>query len=362
MAQSGGGEKTEQPTDKRLRDARKKGQVAKSQDLTSAVMLIATVAVLALAGGWMGQTLLATMRAQILFAGNFRGELTSEAAINQLISAAQSIGVALLPLFGVLLVIACLVGYFQVGSVFAFEGVKPSLAKLNPADNFKNKFLKSRPYIELGKTILKIVLTVIVVGVVLWGARGDVIDLMRQSAATVVGFTAWLAVKIGTSVGLMFLAIAVGDFFLQRFLHLKELKMTKHEVKEEYKETEGNPLIKSARRYMHQQLLMQSAMQNVGQADVVVLNPTHLAVALRYDRGAMGAPVVIAKGADHMAAHIRRLAEDANVPMMRDVPLARALYELEIDDEVPEDLYEAVAGVLRWVYELAEERGEVVSA
>lgn len=362
MAQGGSGEKTEQPTDKRLRDARKKGQVAKSQDLTSAVMLIATVTVLAFAGGWMGKTLLATMRAQILFAGNFKGDLNPEAAINQLTVAAQSIGFALLPLFGVLLVVALLIGYFQVGSVFAFEGVKPSLAKLNPADNFKNKFLKSRPYIELGKTILKIVLTVVVVGVVVWGARGDVVDLMRQPAASVVGFAGWLAVKIGVSVGLMFLAIAVGDFFLQRFLHLKELKMTKHEVKEEYKETEGNPLIKSARRFMHQQLLMQSAMQSVAQADVVVLNPTHLAVALRYDREAMGAPTVIAKGADHMAAQIRRLAEDANVPMLRDVPLARALYELEIDEEVPEDLYEAVAGVLRFIYELAEERGEVVNA
>ena len=138
--------------------------------------------------------------------------------------------------------------------------------------------------------------------------------------------------------------------------------MTKHEVREEYKETEGNPLHKSLRRQMHREILLQSIMEAVRRANVVVVNPTHLAVALRYERGAMNAPVVVAKGAELAAARIRELAKESHVPVTRDVSLARALYELEVDEEVPEELYEAVAVVLRWVYQLAEERGEVERA
>lgn len=135
--------------------------------------------------------------------------------------------------------------------------------------------------------------------------------------------------------------------------------MTKQEVKDEWKESEGDPLFKSARRQMHRDILMQSMMAAVQRADVVVVNPTHIAVALRYDRGEMGAPVVLAKGAELIAAKMREIAQAADVPLMRDVPLARALYELEIDSEIPEEMFEAVAVVLRWVYSLAEERGEV---
>ena len=138
--------------------------------------------------------------------------------------------------------------------------------------------------------------------------------------------------------------------------------MTKQEVKEEYKETEGNPLHKSMRRQLHREILMQNMLAAVKQSSVVVVNPTHLAVALRYDRATMGAPIIVAKGAELMAAKIREIAQEEGIPLTRDVPLARALYELEIDDEVPEELYEAVAVVLRWVYSLAEERGEVESS
>ena len=132
--------------------------------------------------------------------------------------------------------------------------------------------------------------------------------------------------------------------------------MSKQEVKEEYKETEGNPLIKSARRRVHLEILQQAMMAAVKRADVVVVNPTHVAVALKYDRAAMDAPVLVAKGAELMAQQIREIAKEADVPILRDVPLARALFDLEVDAAIPEDLYEAVAEVLRWVYQLAEER------
>lgn len=237
--------------------------------------------------------------------------------------------------------------------------MKTDINKLNPAEGFKQKFLKARPYIELAKTVTKITITAVVIGSVLWNARADLINLTTQSVTSVAAFTSKIVLEVGLKVGFTFLLLGAGDYSLQKYLYLKEMKMTKQEVKEEYKETEGDPLIKGARRQIHREILMQSMMAAVKKADAVVVNPTHIAVALQYDRGTMNAPTVVAKGAELMAAHIRQLADEAGVPIMRDVPLAHALYDLELEAEVPEELYEAVAVVLRWVYQLAEERGEV---
>lgn len=357
MSQSG--EKTEQPTRKRLRDAKRKGQVTKSQDLTSALLLIVAVTVLGFAGSYTGNKLAQAMRDGILYAASFRGELNQAAALAVILAAVWVIALALAPLFAALILVGLLANHLQVGSIFAPESVKPDIKKLNPAEGFKQKFLKARSYIELAKTLLKITVTAVVIGSVLWNARADLINLTTQSVTSVAAFTSTIVLEIGLKVGFTFLLLGAGDYFLQKFLYLKEMKMTKQEVKEEYKETEGNPLIKGARRQIHREILMQSMMAAVRKADAVVVNPTHIAVALQYDRGAMNAPTVVAKGAELMAAHIRQLAKESGVPIMRDVPLARALYELELEAEVPEELYEAVAVVLRWVYQLAEERGEV---
>ncbi len=358
---SGSGEKTEQPTEKRLRDARRKGQVSRSQDLSSALLLIISIAVLAIGGTYIGGVLANSMHDGIIYAGSLRGGLNQVTAMSALFGMVWTMALALGPLFASLVFIGLLASYLQVGSIFAPESIKPTLSKLNPAQNFQEKFLKARPYIELTKTVLKMVITAVVIGWVLWRVREDVIGLASASVTTIVALTSSLVIEIGLKVGLTFLLIGAGDYFLQKFLHLKEMRMTKHEVKEEYKETEGNPLIKGARRQIHYEILNQSMLAAVKKSDVVVVNPTHLAVALRYDRGQMNAPTVVAKGADLMAAQIRRIAEENDLPIMRDVPLARALYELEIDEEINEELYEAVAEVLRWVYQLAEERGEVAS-
>jgi flagellar biosynthetic protein FlhB len=359
---SGGGEKTEQPTEKRLRDARRKGQVAKSHDLSSAVLLVAAVAVLWIASGYMGGWLSSSMTEQLSFASSFKGDLDERVALAALGAGAKSLLLALAPLFGALVVVAVLVNYLQVGSIFSFEPVKPNPNKLNPAEGFKQKFLKARPYVELAKTVVKLLVACVVVAAVLWSARSDIVRLTRQPPDVAAAYAGALFFQIGVRVGLVFLVIGAADYFLQRFLHRKELRMTKHEVREEYKETEGNPLHKSLRRQMHREILLQSVMEAVRRASVVVVNPTHLAVAIRYERGETSAPVVVAKGAELLAARIRELAKESGVPVTRDVPLARALYELEIDEEVPEELYESVAVVLRWVYQLAEERGEVARA
>jgi flagellar biosynthetic protein FlhB len=353
---SRGGEKTEQPTEKRLRDARRKGQVARSQDLTSALLLTAAVAILGLAGTQIGFGLAEAMRTGLVRATTFKGDLQQTVATAEIWSGMHTMAAALAPLLAALFVVALIVSYLQVGPIFSLETIKPDVKKLNPAEGFKQKFLKPRAYLELVKTILKMMVAAGVIAAVIWNSRADIIRLSTQNVANATAFASGIIFQIGLKVAVAFLVLGLADRFLQKFLHLRELKMTKQEVKEEYKETEGNPLIKSARRRIHFEILQQAMMAAVKRADVVVVNPTHVAVALKYDRAEMDAPVVVAKGAELMAAQIRQIAKDSDVPILRDVPLAHALYELEIDSSIPEALYEAVAEVLRWVYQLSEER------
>ena len=353
------GEKTEQPSEKKLQDARKKGQVAKSQDLTSSLLLIATVAVVWLIGGYIGGILQGTVKDQIEFAATFKGDFTAATAYEVLWRGMKGLVWSLTPIFAVVMVFAFLGNYLQIGTIFSFESISPKFTKLNPVEGFKQKFMKSRPYIELAKTIFKMIITATVAGYVLWAAREDVIRLIVKPPEVVAAYTFGLVLEIALKIGLAFLILGAADFFLQRLLHRQEMKMTKHEVKEEYKETEGNPLIKSQRRALHREILSQSMAAAVRDADVVLANPTHISVALKYERGKANAPIITAKGADLMAAQIRQIAAESGVPVRRDVPLARALYEFEVEQEIPEEFYESVAVVLQWVYSMAEERNEV---
>ncbi|HZN12238.1 MAG TPA: EscU/YscU/HrcU family type III secretion system export apparatus switch protein [Blastocatellia bacterium] len=358
---SRGGEKTERPTEKRLRESRRKGQVARSQDLTSAVLLLAACAVLALAGRQTAAVLSEAMSQGILRAATSSGPFDQAAALGAIFSAIYTLALALAPLLLVLMTISLLASYLQVGPLLAFDVLKPDPGKLNPATGLQQRFLKPRAYLELVKTVAKMAVAALVIGLVLWGSRAEVIALTHQPVLHAALLTSALALEILWKVGITFLALGVADYGLQRFLHLKELRMTKQEVKEELKETEGNPIYKQVRRQRHREILAQSLAAAVRGADAVVVNPTHVAVALKYDQATMSAPAVVAKGAELMAAQIRRLAQEGEVPILRDVPLARTLYELEVDEEIPEELYEATAVVLRWVYQLAQERGGEVT-
>jgi len=351
-----GGEKTEKPTQKRLREARRRGQVWKSQDLTSALLLIASSVTVVVAGRWSGGLLGSALAERLERAAAFRGQLDPASALAELVSAAASAALALLPLLATLMVLAGVINYLQVGPVLAVEPVTPKLERLNPAHGFKQKFLTGRPYVELVKTILKIVVATAVVLTTIWARRADLIQLSKAPAGQVLMFTLFCLFEIGIKVGIAFLVLAVGDVLLQRFFYMKEVKMTKQEVRDEYKETEGNPLHKMARRQQHREILVQNMVAAVRNADVVVANPTHVAVALKYDGKTMSAPTIAAKGADLMAARLRRIARESGVPVMRDIGLARSLYELDIESEIPDNLYEPVAIVLRWVYQLSSQQ------
>ena len=352
-------EKTEKPTQKRLRDARKKGQVAKSQDLSAAVSLLTAFSIIGLSGGWMVVKMRDGMDAGITRIVGFNGPLTLEIAMAAFLDNALVMLTAVAPLLVGVMIVAGLTTYLQVGPVFSFETIKPDLKKLNPISGFQQKFLKAKTYLELIKTLLKMSIATAIIFSTAWGYRFHILALTGQTPDFAARLAFDLIFSIGVKVALLYLLIGGGDFFLQKFIFIKEMKMSKHDVKEEFKETEGNPLHKWQRRRLHMEILSESVAATKN-ASVVVTNPTHLAIALQYQRDTMEAPLVLAKGADLIAAQIRAVATEAGVPILRDVPLARALYDLEIDESIPEELYEPVAEVLRWVYQLhAEQQGTV---
>lgn len=361
MSQSSG-EKTEQPTPKKLDDARKKGQVAKSQDLVSAATLVGSIGIVfLLTGDFIGRQIVELTQKTFLRGATFKGELDMATAGDALLEGLATLALTLAPLFIVVFVLAALVGYIQVGSLFSVEAIKPDVNRLNPFSAFQQKFFKARTYIEFAKTLVKLVIATGVAGYVVLGSRDLLPALARVSPAETGAFILGQVIQLGLAVAICFIALGALDFFLQKFLHIQDLKMTKQEVKEEWKEQEGDPHIKAERRAIHMELLNEASAHAVRESDVVLVNPTHVAVALRYDRKTMNAPQVVAKGADLMAAQIREIAREAGVPIKRDVALARALYELEVNSEIPEHLYEAIAVVLRWAYTLAESDRRAVS-
>jgi len=346
-------QKTEQPTHKRLRDARKKGQVFKSKDITQALLFFTCVGVLVIGGpafvSESKQLIVDFFRPKML-----TGRLPTDEILHQL-GGAWGKGLLLsAPFLIAVTVVAAAANFVQVKALFAPEAVKLKFERLNVIKGFQNIFFKSRTYLELLKNLIKFA---VFGGLAYMAVRSSLRDIILSARADPL-ISGQIAVSLMFSllfkVGVVFLIIGAADFLLQRKLYLKDLMMSKYDVKKEHKEEEGDPHIKHMRKHMHQQLQAQSMVQNVPKADVVIVNPTHLAIAIEYDEQAMNAPVVTAKGQDGMAKRIIELANKSGVPIMRNVPLAHSLYEIDLGDEVPEVLYEAVAEVLNWVYQLAQ--------
>lgn len=333
-------EKTEEPTPKRLREARRKGQVPKSRELGTAAVVLATGGALVATG----EGVLTELRA--VFALTF-GAIEADTAPLEVLNAGVAIGASLIvPILLAAMVAGTMASFLQVGPLLTMEPVKPQLKRLDVIQGIKNLFTR-RQLMELLKTLLKMA----IVGFVLFqvlrdGLRGIVGLAGRDAFATLEG-TGSLVTSLLFRVGGAVLAIAILDVFYQRWQHRRDQRMTKDEVKREYKDAEGDPHAKQERERVHREIVEHDAVEQVRDADVLVVNPTHLAVALRYDEDRGDAPTVLAKGQEHLAQRMIRAAKEAGVPIMRDVPLARALYELERGDEIPEALYEAVAAVLR---------------
>jgi type III secretion protein U len=349
-------EKTEQATPKKLRDARKKGQVAKSQDFPAAfTFIVAIAATLGFAGSLYNQ--MASYLVDALHAFKDTGDIKN--VLMAFVS--QSFVVMLntsLPILIATVVVGILANFMVVGPLFATEAMKPDLKRLNPIDNIKGKF-KLKTLVELVKQILKISGAVMII---YFTIKQDVENIIFVASmplyASALVFNYFL-VKVIIRVGIFFIAIAVFDIVYQKMNFSKEMMMEKFEVKQEYKDTEGDPNIKGRRRQIGQEIAYQEgSAKNVKRAKAVITNPTHLAIAFEYNPDTQPAPKILIKGSGKIAEIIIREAEAHHIPIVRNVPLAHELFEKgKAERYIPRETYEAVAEILKWLASLESEEG-----
>lgn len=351
-------ERTEQPTPKRLKDAREKGQVPRSRELTMTLVMLAGASTLLLTGGRYVQRLAGvlqrgfTVERENLFDDSFIfGYLGTQFGDGLLTVAPKLI---------ILLVVALMAPALIGGWNFSQKALVPKFEKLNPVKGLK-KIFGPRGLMELVKALGKFLLVGTAAAILLWFASDRFLVLAQMPTLPAMATAAGIVGLALITLSSVLILIAAIDVPFQLHTHHKQMRMTRKEVRDEQKETEGQPEVKSKQRSLQQEIASRRMAEVVPNADVVVTNPTHFAVALRYDADQMAAPVVVAKGVDHMAAAIRRIAAESDVPLLEAPPLARALYRsTEIGQAIPAGLYVAVAEVMAWVYQVRspDRRGE----
>ncbi|PFP30765.1 flagellar biosynthesis protein FlhB [Bacillus sp. AFS073361] len=342
------GEKTEKATSNKRRDARKKGQVLKSPEVSSALTLLLCFSFFLIGG-------------KSLLEGCFqiyRGSFQEYMLWDLSISSAQVLYKQLLiegakivaPIFAVVLVAGLFANYIQVGFMLNIESLKMNFGKLNPIQGAK-QILSIRSIVELIKSILKIVLTSSIAFGMIWQQKNELFVIGEKNLWDAVRMIGSLTIKLGMAVAGSLVILAAADYLYQWFEHEKKLRMSKQDIKDEYKKMEGDPVIKGKRRAKQRELSMNRMMQDVPKADVIITNPTHFAVAIRYDIELMDAPEVIAKGKDHIALKIKEIAKQNKIMTVENKPLARALFAaVDIGETIPEELFNAVGEILAYVY------------
>jgi type III secretion protein U len=346
VSQDDSADKTEKPTPKRLREARKRGDVPKSKDLSSTVGTLVWLLMMAALLPLFRQEL-SELIDRVFLAMTQRGHLQDVVVpvATDAVRVLLVVGVGPALLSGV---IGTLVEFLQVRGVFTFEKVKPDLKHLNPVEGVKKMFSPEN-LIEVVKSIVKAVV-IISLFIVLTRMYARDMFLLSATDPRQVGGLWWRISMVFVIWALVFfLFVSLADAMLQQFNYIKKLRMSRRDIKQEFREDEGDPYIKQKRKQLHQEWAQQNMRAGARRANVVVTNPTHLAVALYYEKGETVVPIVTAKGEDEMARVIRETAQEEGIPMMRNVDLARALYaEVEMDDYVPRELFEAIAQVLIW--------------
>ncbi|HEX7065307.1 MAG TPA: flagellar biosynthesis protein FlhB [Bacillales bacterium] len=344
------GEKTEKATPKKRQDSRKKGQVAKSADVNTALILLAVFLFLLFFGASFVQKLLTLFRHA--FSEFMLMDVTGESVEMMFLVLTINAAKAAVPLALVAFFTAIATNYLQIGFLFSTEAVQFKLERLNPIQGAK-KIFSLRALVELAKSVLKISFIGGVAFGVLWLEKDKMLSLGQLSPGGAASVLGHLLTKMGLAVSIVLIFISIIDFTYQRYDHEKNLRMSKQDVKDEHKNMEGDPKVKRKIKERQQQMAMRRMMQEVPDADVIITNPTHYAIALKYDGGDMDAPVVIAKGVDYVAQKIKEIAKKHNVVTMENRPLARALYQqAEIGRAIPEDFFKAVAEILAYVYRL----------
>lgn len=351
------GERTEEPTQTRREDFRKRGQVAQTKELGSAIFLLVA------AGLVYGLSRFFFQEFSDLFRFNFGADLVHMVRTGDTFSAVRYAGLKLLVLLGPVLAVSFVVSVscsvIQTGFMQVEDALSPNVNKINPIEGFKRLF-SLRSLVEGIKAICKMILVGFIVYLLLKADVSKLPTLMQLSAEEIVRSLGVIVMKLFGGIGLAMIALAGADYFFQRWDLEKKMMMTKQEIKEEMKNRELDPLIKSRIRRVQREMANKRMMQKVPQADVIITNPTHIAVALKYD-DSLPAPQLIAKGADLVAEKIKELAREHNIPVIENKPLARTIYKtMKLGQVIPRELFVAVAEVLSYVYRLRRKlRGRV---
>ena len=351
-----GGEKTEEPTSKKLDDARKEGQVAKSKEIANAFGLLALFLVLKLYVGTMGESFIEVFRGiygQIPKLIQMYDGMVPTAALMVLIKSVMlRMLLILAPVLLVSLVVAFVCDVVQVKWRVTTKPLKPKFSKMNPIKGF-GRIFSPNSLVELLKSVAKIGIVAYVVYSYLKDRLEDVFILYDLALNTAIGLVGEIVIDVGIRIAAVYMVLAFLDFAYQKWKFKQDMKMTKQEVKDEYKNAEGDPQIKGKQKQRMREASMRRMMQQLPEADVVITNPTHYAVAVKYDPDKYDAPYVLAKGQDYLAQRIKEIAKENDVEIVENKPLARMLYaNVEIGGLVPPELYQAVAEVLAFVYHL----------
>ena len=354
MAESDSGEKTEEPTAKKLTDARKKGQIARSKDLGTMFVLVGSALAMMLMGNALVQGLSSMMKR--MFSLSRRETMDVFAIANVIESGVNGVVFPMLAIFAIILLAAFIGNTLLGGMAFSWEAMAPKASRLSPFAGFKRMF-GVQAAVEFIKSVLKFFVVFIVAYLLLTSLFEQILGLSLEATPTnfehAVTMLLWMFLALGLSIGII---VAI-DAPYQVWNHARELKMTKQEIKDEHKNTEGNPEIKGRIKQAQYDMSQRRMMGEVPNSDVVITNPTHYSIALKYDPNAGGAPILVAKGLDEMAMHIRTIAKENGVEIIQSAALARSLYyTAEINQDIPEELYAAVAQVLAFIFQLSEHK------
>ena len=339
-----GAEKSEEATAKKKDDARKDGNVAKSMDFSSGIMLVAAIAAMYLYVPYMLDNFEDLVEEFFKF-NNFT--VTQDSATDIFLFLIEFTAKVTLPIFALLFVLAIAINAYQVGFMISTKAIEPKFDKLNFFANFMKTFFNKRKIVELIKSILKIFVLTAYAWYLVQEELTTIVRMTDADYRDQMVYLGHLVFDVSIRVAVLVLVIGIADYAYQKWQHNEDLKMTKQEVKEEYKQMEGDPIVKNRIRQAQREAARQRMIEEVPKSDVVITNPTHYAVAIRYDMEIDRAPKVVAKGQRLMALKIKEIAKQSGVKIVEDPPLARTLYKsCEVDEEIPENLYKALAQIL----------------
>ncbi len=350
MAEESSEEKTESPSDKRRQEAREKGTVAKSTEVNSVLVLLTAVCMLKVTGPWMQNNLLILIERYISF--SFEKQISMDKLILLIRGAIVIFFKCSLPIIGSILFIGVVANVIQFGFLFTLKPVIPNFQKINPLSGFQRLF-SMRSVVELIKNLLKLTIISIVAWTTIKSAFNQMVLLADASIVIIWSFILQTSFDIIIRISLVLIIIAIFDYVWQRFEHERQMKMTKQEVKEERKQMDGDPMVKSRIRSLQREMARRRMMEQVPKATVVVTNPTHLAIAIRYEPLESDTPIVVAKGKRLIAAKIKQTAKEHGIPVVEDKPLARAMYDKVVEGSpIPVEFFTAVAEILAYVFKL----------